>query len=204
MSLGAFDLADLPAAPGPRREPRARRAVVPKGPKRESRGKLLCLDSGHFHPTEVVSDKISSVLCFLDEILLHVSRGVRWDSDHVVITSNELLAIALEIVRGGFLARVHIGLDYFDASINRVAAWVIGTRCMLKGLLTALLEPTDMLRKMEQAGDMTGRLAVMEELKTFPLGAVWDYYCLSEEVPVGPAWLDEVRAYEKSVLAERR
>ena len=169
-----------------------------------SRGKLLCLDSGHFHPTEVVSDKISSVLCFLDEILLHVSRGVRWDSDHVVIASNELLAIAQEIVRGGFLARVHIGLDYFDASINRVAAWVIGTRCMLKALLAGLLEPSETLRKMEQTGDMTGRLALMEELKSFPLGAVWDYYCLTEGVPVGPAWLDEVRAYEKTVLSERK
>ena len=126
---------------------------------------LLCLDSGHFHPTEVISDKISSILAFLPEILLHVSRGVRWDSDHVVILSDELQAIAQEIVRGGYLDRVHIGLDYFDASINRVAAWVIGTRNALKALLMALLEPTDQLRELEIAGDFTGRLALMEELK---------------------------------------
>ena len=165
--------------------------------------KLLCLDTGHFHPTEVVSDKISSVLCFLKEILLHVSRGVRWDSDHVVILSDELLAIAQEIVRGGFLNRVHIGLDFFDAGINRVAAWVIGTRCVLRTLLEALLEPTRMLQTLEREGDLTGRLALMQELRSFPAGAVWDYYCLEQDVPVGPAWLDEVRAYEKDVLAGR-
>src|SRR5205807_1858556 len=123
------------------------------------------------------------------EILLHVSRGVRWDSDHVVILSDELRAVAEELVRGDYLGRVHIGLDYFDASINRVAAWVIGTRCLLKALLIALLEPTAALREMEAAGDFTGRLAMLEELKTMPAGAVWDYYCLREGVPVGPAWL---------------
>ncbi|MHC4913292.1 MAG: L-rhamnose isomerase [Planctomycetota bacterium] len=154
---------------------------------------LLCLDTGHFHPTEVVSDKISSVLTFLDKILLHVSRGVRWDSDHVVILSDELKAIAEEIVRGDYLQRVHIGLDFFDASINRVAAWVIGTRCMLKALLVALLEPTDKLREMEAAGDFTSRLAMLEELKTLPFGSVWDYYCLKADVPIGPAWLQDVK-----------
>ncbi len=166
-------------------------------------GKLLCLDAGHFHPTEGIADKISSVLGYLDAILLHVSRGVRWDSDHVVILSDELRAIAEEIVRGEFLERVHIGLDFFDASINRVAAWVIGTRCLLKALLLALLEPIGQLRQLEAAGDFTGRLALLEELKTLPHGAVWDYYCLQQDVPVGPAWLEEVRAYERNTLTQR-
>lgn len=166
-------------------------------------GKLLCLDAGHFHPTEVISDKISSVLMFLDEILLHVSRGVRWDSDHVVILSDELRAIAEEIIRGGYASRVHIGLDFFDASINRVAAWTIGTRCMIKALLLALLEPTDKLRDLETSGDFTSRLALLEELKTLPFGAVWDYYCQSQETPAGPDWLDEVKAYETAVLSKR-
>jgi L-rhamnose isomerase len=165
--------------------------------------KLICLDAGHFHPTETIADKISSVLLYLDEILLHVSRGIRWDSDHVVILSDDLRAIAEEIVRGGFLQRVHIGLDYFDASINRVAAWVIGTRAMIKALLAALLEPVEHLRELEISGDYTGRLALLEEIKTLPLGAVWDQYCLSKGVPVGLAWLDDVRQYESTVLAQR-
>jgi L-rhamnose isomerase len=164
---------------------------------------LLCLDTGHFHPTEVVSDKISSVMNFLDEILLHVSRGVRWDSDHVVILSDELRAIAQEIVRGDYLERIHIGLDFFDASINRIAAWVIGTRCMIKALLIALLEPSEKLRQMELEGDYTGRLAMLEELKTLPFGAVWDYYCTKMETPAGESWIDETRAYEKHVLSKR-
>ena len=166
-------------------------------------GTLLCLDAGHFHPTEVLSDKISSVLTWLDEILLHVSRGVRWDSDHVVILNDELAAIAQELVRGDFLERVHIGLDFFDASINRVAAWVIGTRSMLKALLAAMVEPIDRLREAETEGDLTARLALLEEAKTLPLGAVWDYHCLRSGVPVGPAWLDDVRRYEKNVLSKR-
>jgi L-rhamnose isomerase len=165
--------------------------------------KLLCLDSGHFHPTEGIADKISSVLTWLDAVLLHVSRGVRWDSDHVVVLSDDLRAIAEEVVRGDFLGRVHIGLDFFDASINRVAAWVIGTRCMLKALLLALLEPTQTLRELEAAGDYTARLALLEELKTLPAGAVWDAYCQTQGVPVGPRWLDEVRTYERDVLARR-
>ncbi len=165
---------------------------------------LLCLDTGHFHPTEVVSDKISSVLAFLDEILLHVSRGVRWDSDHVVILSDELRALACEIVRGDYLQRVHIGLDFFDASINRVAAWVIGTRCMLKALLIAMLEPTEKLREFEYNGDFTSRLAILEELKTLPFGAVWDYYCRKKDVPAGEDWLKEVRDYEAKVTNSRQ
>jgi L-rhamnose isomerase len=166
--------------------------------------KLLCLDSGHFHPTEQIADKISSVLTWLPEILLHVSRGVRWDSDHVVILSDEIRAIAEEIVRGGFLPRVHIGLDFFDASINRVAAWVIGTRAMLKALLIALLEPIDLLRQCESAGDCTRRLALLEETKSLPAGAVWDYYCQQQNVKIGPAWLDEIANYEGNVLSKRK
>ena len=165
--------------------------------------KLLCLDTGHFHPTESVADKICSMLIFLDDILLHVSRGVRWDSDHVVILSDDLRNIAEEIVRGGFVDRVHIGLDYFDASINRVAAWAIGMRCMVKALLIALLEPDDVLRKAERTGDFTSRLALMEEIKTLPFAAVWDYYCLKQGVPVGMAWMGEVKQYEKNVLSKR-
>ncbi|HEX2972621.1 MAG TPA: L-rhamnose isomerase [Tepidisphaeraceae bacterium] len=165
--------------------------------------KLYTLDSGHFHPTEGIADKLSSVLTYLDEVLLHVSRGVRWDSDHVVILSDDLRAIAEEIVRGGYLKRVHIGLDYFDASINRIAAYAVGTRCMLKALLIALLEPTKMLQELEAKGDHSSRLAMLEELKTLPFGAVWDYYCLKQNVPVGRAWVDEVKAYEKNVLAKR-
>jgi L-rhamnose isomerase len=165
--------------------------------------KLLCLDAGHFHPTEVISDKISSVLMYIDEILLHVSRPVRWDSDHVVILSDELRAIAEEIIRNDFTSRVHIGLDFFDASINRVAAYAIGTRCMQKALLAALVEPTAMLRELETAGDFTARLAMLEELKTMPLGAVWDYCCLAAGVPAGPAWINDVRQYEADVLSKR-
>jgi L-rhamnose isomerase len=167
------------------------------------RGVLLCLDAGHFHPTEVISDKVSAVLNWTDEILLHVSRGVRWDSDHVVTLTDELEAIAQEVVRGDYLGRVHIGLDFFDASINRVAAWVIGTRGMLKALLLALLEPTPSLRALEDAGDMTGRLATLEELRSLPAGAVWDHYCLRRDVPVGRAWLESIRAYERDVQSRR-
>jgi L-rhamnose isomerase len=164
---------------------------------------LLCLDTGHFHPTEQVADKISAVMTFVDEILLHVSRGVRWDSDHVVIFSDELRALMQELVRGDYLARTHIGLDFFDASINRIAAWVIGTRCTLKALLSAFLEPTETLQQMEAEGDYSSRLALQEELKTLPLGAVWDYYCLHQDVPVGPEWMDVVKQYEKDILYKR-
>ena len=168
-----------------------------------SRQTLLCLDAGHFHPTEVISDKIPSVLTWLDEILLHVSRGVRWDSDHVVTLTDELQAIMQEIVRGDYLQRVHIGLDFFDASINRVAAWTIGTRNTIKALLLALLEPVEQLQALEKAGDFTARLALLEELKGMPFGAVWDAYCLQQGVPVGVSFMDEIRRYEKEVLAER-
>jgi L-rhamnose isomerase len=168
-----------------------------------TRGKLLTLDSGHYHPTETITDKISSVLMYLPELLLHVSRGVRWDSDHVVLLNDDLEAIAQELVRGHFLDRVHIGLDYFDASINRVAAWTIGTRNMLKALLKALLEPVDVLRQLESTGDYTSRLALLEEIKTLPFGAVWDRYCEISNVPVGRAWLSEIKSYEERILATR-
>jgi L-rhamnose isomerase len=168
-----------------------------------SRGTLLTLDAGHYHPTEGIADKISSVLCFLPEIALHVSRGVRWDSDHVVTLTDELQAIAQEIVWGGYLDRVRIGLDYFDASINRIAAWVIGTRNMAKALLLALLAPIGQLRAAELAGDYTTRLGLMEDMKLLPVGAVWDYYCHKMQVPVGSEWLAEVKDYELHVLSKR-
>lgn len=165
--------------------------------------KVLCLDSGHFHPTEGIADKISSVLTHLDRILLHVSRGVRWDSDHVVILSDDLRAIAEEVVRGEYLGRIHLGLDFFDASINRIAAWTLGTRSLLKALLIALLEPAALLRQAEAEGDYTRRLSLLEELKSMPFAAVWDHYCLRQSVPAGIGWLDEVKTYERKVLAQR-
>ena len=168
-----------------------------------SRKILYTLDTGHYHPTETIADKISAILMFLPDILLHVSRGVRWDSDHVVVLNDDLEAIGQELVRGGYLQRTHIGLDYFDASINRVAAWVIGTRNTLKALLKALLEPIALLRAGEEAGDYTARLVLQEEFKGLPWGAVWDHYCAGANVPVGRRWLDEVRAYESSVLSVR-
>ena len=165
--------------------------------------KAVCLDAGHFHPTEVISDKIPTVLLYTDELLLHVSRPVRWDSDHVVIMDDELLAIAQSLIRTGLVDRTHIGLDFFDASINRIAAWVIGTRNMLKALLRALLEPVDALKKLELEGDYTARLAMLEELKMYPFAAVWDYYCMTMGVPVREKWLAEVRQYEQDVLSRR-
>ena len=165
--------------------------------------KMICLDAGHFHPTEVISDKISAIMNFSEELLLHVSRPVRWDSDHVVILSDELRNIAEELVRGNFVERTHIGLDFFDASINRVAAWVIGTRNMIKALLIAMLEPTAALKKVEVEGDFTSRLALLEEFKTYPVGSIWDYYCMKKGVPVGEAWLAEIKKYEAEVLSKR-
>lgn len=168
-----------------------------------SRQKLLCLDAGHYHPTEMISEKISSVMMFCPELLLHVSRPVRWDSDHVVCFDDELQQIAKELVRSGKLEKVHIGLDFFDASINRVAAWVIGTRNMVKALLFAMLEPIETLRAAELNMDFTQRLVLFEELKSLPWAAVWDYYCMKQGVPVGLAWFDDVKQYEKDVLSKR-
>ena len=164
---------------------------------------LLTLDSGHFHPTETIADKISSLMLFLDQMLLHVSRGVRWDSDHVVTYTEDLQAIAREVVRLDALERMHIGLDYFDASINRIAAWTIGSRNTLRALLNALLEPRQMLEDYEASGDFTSRLALQEEIKVLPANAVWDFYCLKKGVPVGMAFMDSIRDYEDRVLSKR-
>ncbi|WPD77722.1 L-rhamnose isomerase [Dickeya fangzhongdai] len=168
-----------------------------------SRQTALCLDAGHFHPTEVISDKISSASLFVPRLLLHVSRPVRWDSDHVVLLDDETQAIAHEVVRHRLFDRVHIGLDFFDASINRIAAWIIGTRNMKKALLRALLEPTDTLRTLEQNGDYTARLALLEEQKSLPWQAVWEHYCQQHDVTPGGDWLQSVRHYENTVLCQR-
>jgi len=168
-----------------------------------SRKILLTLDAGHFHPTETISDKISSLLIYFDQLLLHVSRGVRWDSDHVVTFNDDLQAITGEIVRNDGLERVHIGLDYFDASINRVAAWTIGSRNTLKALLFALLEPRDLLKKYEEDGDYSSRLALQEELKSMPFSAVWDHYCETKNVPVGMDFMSTIKDYEKKELSKR-
>jgi L-rhamnose isomerase len=168
-----------------------------------SRKIMLCLDTGHFHPTEVVSDKLSAALGFVDDILLQLSRGVRWDSDHVVLLDDETQAIANEIVRGGVLDRIAFGLDFFDASINRIAAWVIGTRNVRKAILRALLEPGARLADVEGRWDGTARLAMFEEQKSMPWPAVWDHHCEKQGVPVGLGWLDVVRNYEREVLSGR-
>lgn len=168
-----------------------------------SRGKALCLDAGHFHPTEVISDKISSALLYLDDVLLHVSRGVRWDSDHVVCWDGELQAIASEIVRHGYEKRVHIGLDYFDASINRLTAWCAGMRNTYKALLFALLEPAKLLADAENSNDKGGRLFLLEELKNLPFAPVWAEYCDRCGVPDGFGTLEAIRKYECDVLSKR-
>ncbi|MEN8117321.1 MAG: L-rhamnose isomerase [Bacteroidota bacterium] len=165
--------------------------------------KLICLDNGHFHPTEQVGDKISSVLQFVDEILLHVTRPIRWDSDHVVTLNEDVQLIASEIMRNNFLDRVNIGLDFFDASINRIGAYVTGTRAAMKAFLIAALEPTSDLVKLEEESKNFERLAMLEELKTMPFSAVWDYYCLEEGVPVGTEYISEIQSYESEVLSKR-
>jgi L-rhamnose isomerase len=168
-----------------------------------SRKILLTLDSGHFHPTESISDKISSLLIYFDQLLLHVSRGVRWDSDHVVTFNDDTQAIANEIVRNAALERIHIGLDYFDASLNRVAAWTIGARNTLRALLVALLEPGEMLRQYEAEADFASRLALQEELKSMPFSAVWDYHCMKQNIPVGMDFMKIIKDYEKHELSKR-
>ncbi len=164
---------------------------------------VLCLDAGHFHPTETIADKISSVLLYVPWLLLHVSRGVRWDSDHVILLNDELQAIARELVVGNFLDRTHVGLDFFDASINRVAAWAIGTRNIQRALLIALLEPTEELQKFELAADYTSRMALFESLKSLPFGAVWNYFCETQDAPVDNDLLVPIRSYEVEVLSKR-
>ena len=169
-----------------------------------AKNNILCLlDNGHYHPTEKVSDKIPSMLLFADQLALHVTRPVRWDSDHVVTFNEEIVEIAKEIVRCNAIDRVLIGLDFFDASINRVAAWVIGMRNMQKALLFALLMPHEQLAKMQKDGNFTDVLALNEELKMYPFGAVWDYFCNQNGVPVREKWLDDVKIYEKNVLSKR-
>lgn len=169
-----------------------------------AKNNLLCLlDNGHFHPTEMVSDKIPSMLLFADKVALHVTRPMRWDSDHVVLLDDELKNIATEIVRCDALNRVLIGLDYFDASINRVSAWVVGTRNMYKALLDALLIPHETFAAMQDNWDFTHVMALREELKTYPMGDVWDEFCRRQNVPVGTDWIAEVDAYEKDVLSKR-
>ncbi len=168
-----------------------------------SKRKMVCLDLGHFHPTESVADKISAILLFSPGIVFHLSRGIRWDSDHVVILNDEIHALAEEIVRCRALDKVHIALDYFDASLNRVGAWVAGARAALKAFLIALLQPEERLKAAEQAGNNFERLALREEAKAMPYGAVWDYHCLQTNVPQGTDWIADIQKYEKEVLDKR-
>ena len=165
---------------------------------------MLTLDSGHFHPTESIGDKLSAILPFVPEVMLHISRGVRWDSDHVVILNDELIQLAEEIVRSQAMGRIHLALDYFDASINRVAAWVIGARAVQKSLLYALLQPWEILKEYEEDNQYFQRLALLEELKTLPFGSVWDYLCLINDIPVGTSWFKVIENYEKTELGKRR
>ena len=168
-----------------------------------SKNDILCLlDSGHYHPTEVVSDKISSMLLFFDKVALHVTRPVRWDSDHVVLFDDETREIAKEIVRGG-ADRVLLALDFFDASINRISAWVVGMRNMQKALLNALLLPNGKMAELQNERKFTELMMLSEEMKTYPLGDVWDYFCEQNGAPVKEAWFEEVKRYEADVLAKR-
>ncbi|RLD99534.1 MAG: L-rhamnose isomerase [Bacteroidetes bacterium] len=164
---------------------------------------LICLDSGHFHPTEQVGDKISSALLFVPESLLHVTRPIRWDSDHVVTFNDDTTLIAQEIVRCNALDRVHMGLDFFDASINRIGAYVVGTRAAQQAMLFALLEPREILLEYEEKGQFFERLAMLELLKTKPFGAIWDYYCMKLDVPVAQDFIADIQQYEKDVLSKR-
>ncbi len=168
-----------------------------------TRKPLICLDMGHFHPTETIHDKLSSILTFKDEVLLHVSRPIRWDSDHIVLFNDDVKNVFHELVRGEALSRANIALDFFDASVNRVGAWVIGTRAAFKAILYALLEPTRQIQEMETRGNLAGKLAMLEEMKGMPFGAVWDMHCLRCGVPVGADWLTAMHDYEKTVLLKR-
>jgi len=163
----------------------------------------IALDTGHFHPTELVSDKISAILPFIDNIALHLSRGIRWDSDHVTTLSEELIAICQEVVRADAFSKVHFGTDFFDASINRVGALALGARSVVKALLYSLLEPTSLLKKNELEGNNFARLAILEDLKTAPFGIIWDQYCREMNVPTNMEWIDEVMKYEENILRRR-
>jgi len=166
-------------------------------------GKMICLDLGHFHPTELVADKVSSILQFSDELLLHISRPVRWDSDHVVTLNDDLKFLSEEVVRSGNIDKIHLGLDFFDASINRIGAWTIGARATLKSLLIAFLEPTKKLKEYEEKSDNFARLALLEELKTMPFGIIWDYYCQKMNVPVEAEIINDIHKYESKVTSKR-
>lgn len=168
-----------------------------------TRKKLYCLDAGHFHPTETISSKFSAIMQFMPNAMLHISRGVRWDSDHVTIWDDELQNIMAEIVRNNYQKRIFIGLDFFDASINRLACWIIGVRSARKALLKAMLDPIGVIKECEVQGDLTGRLALLEETKSLPFAPIWDYYCMKQNVPVGDEWLGRVRKYERDVLSQR-
>jgi L-rhamnose isomerase len=168
------------------------------------KGCVLCLDMGHFHPTETIADKLSALMQFQPRLLLHVSRGIRWDSDHVVIFNDDLRQVFNELVSGNALDRVFVALDYFDASINRIGAYVVGARATRKAALAALLTPHSTLKELEATGRNAQKLALQEELRSLPLGAVWDELCRRAEVPVGPAWINEIEKYEKEVLSKRK
>lgn len=168
-----------------------------------TRKKLVCFDLGHFHPTELVADKISAAMQFVPELLLHISRPMRWDSDHVVLLSDDVRILAEELVRSGRIENVYLGLDFFDASINRIGAWAVGARSTLKALLAAYLEPQKQLLEYESAGNNFARMALLEELKSMPLGSVWDRYCEAQGVPTDRELIDSVSAYERDVLAKR-
>ena len=169
----------------------------------ENKDISLCLDMGHFHPTESVADKISSVLTFKDNLLLHVSRPVRWDSDHVVTFNDELIMLMNEVKRAAAFNKTYFAVDFFDGSINRITAWVVGVRNTLKALLFALLEPTELMLEAEMSGNLGNRLALLEECKTLPFGAVWDKYCIEKGVPISTSWISEVMKYEKEILSKR-
>ncbi|MBQ2806786.1 MAG: L-rhamnose isomerase, partial [Clostridia bacterium] len=165
----------------------------------------VCMDTGHYHPTESIVDKISSVYPYIDTLLLHISRGVRWDSDHVLLQGDDLSAIMQQVVRGHLYdsGKLFMGLDYFDATVNRVAAWAIGLRAAGKALLDALIEPYPLLQKAEIDGDLTARLALLDEFRNLPSNAVWDYLCYTRGVPVGTEWIDQLKAYEANVQSKR-
>lgn len=165
--------------------------------------KMLTIDTGHYHPTESVGDKISAILHFIPELMLHISRGLRWDSDHVVIASDELIQLCEEIIRSQVKERIHLALDYFDASINRIGAWVLGARAVQKGYLYALLQPIEILKEYEENGQYFQRLALLEELKTMPYGIIWDYFCFANNVPTGFDWINEIEKYEDYILKKR-
>jgi len=164
---------------------------------------MLTLDTGHFHPTESIADKISAILPFIKGLMIHISRGVRWDSDHVVILNDDLLRLSEEIIRSKNREKIYLGLDFFDASINRLGAWIIGARSTLKSLLIALLQPLKLLREYEENDKLFQRLAYLEEIKSLPFGAVWDYYCFQHNVPIGKDWIKVVEEYEQSILSKR-